>query len=143
MAPIPLIISVLLSCLSFVSALNVARREVPARSSLAISDTALGGPGPIFPNDDPFYKAPAGYESAKLGDILQYRKVPNPITMNNKDPISVRAAWQIQYRTQNSVGEPEANIVTLLVPFNPKPKHLFSLSFFSVRIMIRLGRFRC
>jgi hypothetical protein len=86
----------------------------------------------LLPNDDPFYKAVAGYESAKPGQILSYRKVPNPITLDNKTPLVPKSAWQVNYRTQNSVGEPEQTMVTILEPFNAKPDTLFVYHFFSV-----------
>lgn len=81
---------------------------------------------------DAFYKAPRGFESAKPGTILNYRRVPNPITIDNINPINLQGAWQLLYRTQNSVGEPIATVVTVLVPFNAKSGNLFAESFFAV-----------
>jgi hypothetical protein len=93
--------------------------------------TSLSGPL-IPPNEDAFYKPPQGYESAALGSILRYRPIPNPFSFNNKTGINLKSAWQIQYRTQNSVGQPEASIVTILVPYNPKPQHLFAYAYITV-----------
>jgi hypothetical protein len=89
----------------------------------------------ILPDQDPFYKAPADIlQSTKLGSIIRYRPVPNPITIDNKKAIYPKAAWQILYRTQNGVEEPEATVVTVLVPNKAKSNNLFSFQYFSVRI---------
>jgi hypothetical protein len=90
--------------------------------------------GPVLPDDDQFYKPKPGFESAKLGAILKHRAVPNPITLDNKNGLKLKDAWQILYRTQNSAGEPEATVVTVLVPFKAKADKLFSLQFFSVNM---------
>jgi hypothetical protein len=84
------------------------------------------------PDDDEFYRAPPGYRNATLGSILRYRPVPNPLAIDNKTPFNIKAAWQIQYRTQNSVGEPEASIVTVLVPHNARPSHLHVYAYYTV-----------
>jgi hypothetical protein len=127
-----LFLTVALSCLSTTSALDIRKHD--DHSQLLARQVGKGAtPKLLLPDEDSFYRPPMGFESAKLGEILNHRKVPRPIAFNNKDPIDIKAAWQIQYRTQNSVGDPEANIVTVLVPHKPKPKHLFSLSYFSVR----------
>jgi hypothetical protein len=86
----------------------------------------------LLPDDDPFYKAAASMASEKAGTILSYRKVPNAITLDNVNPVVPKAAWQINYRTQNSVGEPEMTMVTLLEPYNAKPDSMFVYHFFSV-----------
>jgi hypothetical protein len=85
-----------------------------------------------LPLEDPFLKPPAGFEKAPPGSILRYRSVTQKIKLLSFIPLNVFEAWQILYRTQNSVGEPEATIVTLLVPFNKKSDNLFSLSYFTV-----------
>jgi hypothetical protein len=85
------------------------------------------------PLNDPFLKPPAEFEKAAPGSILRYRTITDKIKFMKPVQLKVFEAWQILYRTQNSVGEPEATIVTLLIPFNKKPDHLFSLSYFTVR----------
>jgi hypothetical protein len=101
----------------------------------------------VLPDDDPFYSPPLGYENTKPGDVLRYRLVPRPITIDNKKEIRPKEAWQILYRTQTSMGDPTATVVTLLVPHKAKPNQLFSLAFFSVSIdslsaLIDLGHTR-
>src|ERR1700759_4492336 len=65
--------------------------------------------------NDEFYKEPPGYERIPLGGILRSRPAPFPIKLVKYLTLKPKAAWQILYRTQNSVGEPEATVVTLLV----------------------------
>jgi hypothetical protein len=88
--------------------------------------------GALLPDDDPFYQNPPGFEKTALGTILRYRTTPKAITLNNITPIRPKSAWQLQYRTQNSNGEPSTSIVTVLVPYNAKPDHLLAYSWFSV-----------
>lgn len=90
-----------------------------------------------MPEDDPFYTPTPGFEKAKPGQILAKRPVPNPITLNNKDGIKVKAAWQVKFRSQNSVGEPNEGMVTILEPYNAKPDSLFVYHFFSVSMKVR------
>lgn len=106
--------------------------EQPPRQSKA------GGHGysAALPSDDSFYTPPPGFESAALGTILRTRNVSNTITLNNKDPIKLKGAWQILYRTQNSVRDPAADVVTVLAPYNNKPDHLLSYAMFSVCICL-------
>jgi hypothetical protein len=49
----------------------------------------------LLQDQDPFYKAPAGFEKSPLGAILQHLNVPNNITLKNVDPIKVKDAWQL------------------------------------------------
>jgi hypothetical protein len=85
-----------------------------------------------LPEKDDFYKAPAGFEKAAAGTILRYRRVPGTLAMDNNITVNVQAAWQLQYRTQNSVGDPEASIVTVLVPRNHRPGNLFMYAYYTV-----------
>jgi hypothetical protein len=91
--------------------------------------------GVVPPDDDPFYKAPPGIAQAKPGAVLRTRRVPNGITFDNKRAINIKDAWHILYRTQDSLGHPEANVVTVLVPWKPKKDHHFTMGYFTVRIV--------
>jgi hypothetical protein len=98
--------------------------------------TGLGLTHPVVansPETDDFYKPSAGFEKAALGTILKYRPVPNPLKIEKSlGPLKLASAWQILYRTQNSRDQPEAAVLTLLVPYNAKKGNLFSLSYFDV-----------
>jgi hypothetical protein len=97
------------------------------------SRTTNLAPNLVLPDDDPFYKAPPGIESAKPGAVLRTRRVPNAITFDNKKALNIKDAWQILYRSQDSQGHPEANVVTVLVPYKPKKDNHFSMAYFTVR----------
>ena len=84
-----------------------------------------------LPNDDPFYQAPDGFDSQPPGTILRSRAAPTSITLTNTSPLNLKAAIQILYRTQNSVGQPEATVMTVLIPYNANVNHLYSYSYFS------------
>jgi hypothetical protein len=87
---------------------------------------------PVSPNADPFYRPPPGYESAAPGSILRYRKSPHGVTLDDTEAVQVKASWQVLYKTQNSVGNPEATVVTIIIPHNAKKGHLFSYSYVTV-----------
>ncbi|KAF2429700.1 LIP-domain-containing protein [Tothia fuscella] len=117
-------LSCLLLILSFLSTFATvlsapARNEVPPKKRL------------LMPNEDAFYNNTLGFEKAKPGTILGHRRVPNPITIDNTNSIVPKNAWQIKYRTQNSLGVPSETIVTVLEPFNAKKDALFLYHFFS------------
>ena len=112
--------------LSAVSALTIHPRNE------AVAAAAPPPKPPLLPDDDPFYKAPPGIASTKPGTILRSRPVPSEITLDNIWGIKLKQAVQLLYRTQNSHGNPQATVVTVLVPFNAKPKSLFPLMFFAV-----------
>jgi hypothetical protein len=95
-------------------------------------NTAQSPPIPAL-SDEPFFQPPADLDKIPLGTIIRSRPVPNPIQLAPGIPLLLEAAWQILYRTQNSLGVPEANIVTLLVPYKAKKNNLFVLSYFTVR----------
>jgi hypothetical protein len=86
-----------------------------------------------LPGDDEWYRPPNGFENQPPGTILKYRRAPRGLSLNNKDKLGVKDTWQILYRTQNSVKEPEATVVTLAVPNSPDTKKLFFYNWFSVR----------
>lgn len=100
--------------------------------SVPVQNQTVPGNVEDFISDHQFYAPPAGFESTAPGTILRYRRAPRPITLDSITPIRPKNAWQILYRTQNSVGEPKATVVTVLEPYNPKRNNLFVESFFTV-----------
>ncbi|WP_067712388.1 lipase family protein [Nocardia yamanashiensis] len=66
-----------------------------------------------YPDDDPFYAAPADLADRPNGAIL------------NSRPISVFGlalpvfGWQVQYRSTDSAGEPIADMATVMTPMTP------------------------
>ena len=71
------------------------------------------------PKDDPFYKAPEGWESEAPGTVLRSRKiVPTLLTF---DKINVEHAYEILYRTTGTFeSDPAVTATTVLVPYNAK-----------------------
>lgn len=84
-----------------------------------------------LPGNDTWYAAPSGYESQPLGAILKNRTVPSPVSITSISPIKIQLAIQLQYRTQNSVGDPIASVVTVLVPYSPDYTKLLVQAWFS------------
>jgi hypothetical protein len=94
-----------------------------------------------LPEKDEFYKAPPGFEKAAPGTILRSRRVPGTLSLdNNSTTVNVQSAWQLQYRTQNSVGTPQASVVTVLIPYNARPGNLHMYSWYTVRTLQLRGK---
>ena len=81
---------------------------------------------PLVPSDDPFYSPPAGYESATPGTILRSREVPNNLALSSVLPVNIQGAYQLLYRTTDSLGNPEAAVTTVIVPYNADTTKLLS-----------------
>ena len=73
----------------------------------------------LSPKNDPFYKAPEGWESEAPGTVLRSRKiVPTLLTF---DKINVEHAYEILYRTTGTFeSDPAVTVTTVLVPYNAK-----------------------
>jgi len=71
---------------------------------------------PIPPSQDTFYIAPAGFEHTLPGTILRLRPAPGNMTsvVSNSS-----AAYNILYRTTNSLYKPWWAVTTLFVPSSP------------------------
>jgi hypothetical protein len=100
-------------------------------SSLTKHSLKKRRPLPPLPDNDPWYAAPDNLADAKPGDILKWRVSPRPISIDNNAAVNLAGVYHIQYRTQNSVGEPLANVVTAIVPYNANLNVLFAYSYFS------------
>ncbi|MCZ4517422.1 lipase [Rhodococcus ruber] len=70
------------------------------------------------PEDDPFYTAPAGYETALPGTILKVRPVEVAMFGRVRQRVD---AWQLLYRTADLGGLPQASVTTVLRPRNAQP----------------------
>ena len=68
---------------------------------------------PLPPSQDPFYTAPAGYESTAPGTILRIRTAPGNLTAVTGN---CSASHNIVYRTTNSRYEPAWAVTTLFTP---------------------------
>jgi hypothetical protein len=81
---------------------------------------------PLLPSDDPFYTPPAGYESSAPGAILRSRNVPNSLAISSIIPITVKGAYQLLYRTTDSLGNASSAVTTVIVPNNADTSKLLS-----------------
>lgn len=116
MAPITKILLDALLAVPLVSAFSIssAGNKVWKRST------------PIPPTEDPFYQPPVGYESAAPGAILASRPVPSTLAAFQVFPLTIKAAYQLLYRTTNSLGGPEVTVTTVLIPYDADPTKLIS-----------------
>jgi hypothetical protein len=87
-------------------------------SSHFAAGSVLRRVAPIPPAQDPFYRAPPGYENAAPGTILASRPAPAKLEILNLIPINIKEVTQLLYRTTNAMGEPEVTVTTVLVPEN-------------------------
>jgi len=101
-------------------------------ASLAFTSSSASPPSPlsersvIRPSQDPFYQAPPGFEHAALGTILRYRTPPSPIAVIGGIALNLQAAYQVQFRTTATIGNPQAAITTILIPHNANYSRLVS-----------------
>lgn len=87
------------------------------RFASAPHDELRRGEPPISPDDDPFYRAPQGYEHAEPGTVLRSRDVEIGFLGLVRQRVK---ATQLLYRTTNLHEEPEVAVTTVFVPAQPK-----------------------
>jgi hypothetical protein len=119
----------------------MARTTVLALLAACLATPGLAAPRPAtrapqaepkrMPGNDEWYRPAAGFESAPLGAILKYRETKG-ISLDNKKSVKVAGSWQFLFRTQDSVGVPEATVVSVAVPFNADKRKLFLYHWFAV-----------
>lgn len=76
------------------------------------------GSRPLRPEHDPFFEAPAGYETTAPGTLLRSREIQ--VALFGRIPQKV-AAWQLLYRSTNLHGAPEVTVTTVLLPSGADP----------------------
>ncbi|SEG77141.1 Secretory lipase [Actinacidiphila yanglinensis] len=84
-----------------------------AASASAAAPAATTAPGSTVPDQDPFYAAPGNIASYAPGAVVDSRPVPGVNLFGIDVPVN---AWQISYRTNDSHGQPELAVTTLVVP---------------------------
>ncbi|KAF3985901.1 hypothetical protein FT663_05115 [Candidozyma haemuli var. vulneris] len=80
---------------------------------------------PTAPTEDDFYLAPGNLSSYKNGDIIASRPAPAMIR-SIYFPVNVKNAWQLSVRSEDSHGEPNIVVTTILEPYDADPKKLLS-----------------
>ncbi|KAM3083817.1 hypothetical protein ACMFMF_001181 [Clarireedia jacksonii] len=81
---------------------------------------------PIPPSQDPFYTAPANYASSAPGTILRFRTAPGNLTSIIPN---CSIAYNIVYRTTDSLYQPSWAVTTLLIPSSPPANSSALLSY--------------
>ncbi|KAI5965365.1 uncharacterized protein KGF55_001586 [Candida pseudojiufengensis] len=84
---------------------------------------------PNVPSEDDFYTPPIGFEDAKVGDILKFRNTPNQIKFVFF-PLNIKNSWQILVRSEDSFGNPNAIVTTVMEPHNADPNKVISYQTF-------------
>ncbi|ODV81350.1 LIP-domain-containing protein [Suhomyces tanzawaensis NRRL Y-17324] len=78
---------------------------------------ALVARGIVKPSDDSFYSPKDGYEKLKVGEIINWRKMTNAYGIAIvKERID--SAYQLLVRSEDSFGNPNAIVTTVLIPYN-------------------------
>ncbi|KAL6903972.1 secretory lipase domain-containing protein [Trichoderma evansii] len=70
----------------------------------------------LLPSDDPFYAVPGNIDSFLPGEILRFRAPPSEISSYGWIPTDLKEAYQILYRTTDSLDRPTATVLTVLIP---------------------------
>ncbi|KAL1575655.1 lipase 5 [Candida albicans P76067] len=84
---------------------------------------------PTKPSSDPFYNPPKGFENAAVGDILQSRATPKSIT-GGFTPLKIQNSWQLLVRSEDSFGNPNVIVTTVIEPVNADPSKIASYQVF-------------
>ncbi|KIN09125.1 hypothetical protein OIDMADRAFT_38001 [Oidiodendron maius Zn] len=77
------------------------------------------------PTSDPFYVPPAGYENQKPGAILQSRTLGH-LAFGGIVPLQTNAAYQLLFRSTDSLGNASAAVTTVIVPDNANTTRVLS-----------------
>jgi hypothetical protein len=99
----------------------VSKRWIAVVAGAVLVTSMLPGvavAAPVPPQADPFYTPPAGYESTAPGTVLRSRVVAAAAFATLPQNVQ---AWQVLYRTTDSLGDPEATVTTILEPTDPQP----------------------
>ncbi|KAK6465389.1 secretory lipase-domain-containing protein [Scheffersomyces coipomensis] len=97
---------------------------------LLFSSVAIAAPsGLLTPSNDPFYTPPRGYENAAVGAILNSRATPQSVKSVYAS-VNAKNSWQLLVRSEDSFGNPNAVVTTVIEPQNADPSKLLSYHFF-------------
>ncbi|KAL2062000.1 hypothetical protein VTL71DRAFT_6266 [Oculimacula yallundae] len=83
---------------------------------------------PLPPTEDPFYIPPTGLEAQKPGTILRSRAI-GPLSFGGAVPFQAKAAYQLLYRTTDSLNTPSAAVTTIIIPQNANTSRVLSYQF--------------
>ncbi|EHK50247.1 uncharacterized protein TrAtP1_007314 [Trichoderma atroviride] len=81
----------------------------------------------LLPSEDPFYAVPYNIGWFSPGEIINYRESPSEISSFGLVPTHLKKGYQILYRTTNSLQQPTASVLTVLIPPNAHYDKVLSL----------------
>ncbi|KAJ8060344.1 hypothetical protein OCU04_010677 [Sclerotinia nivalis] len=90
-----------------------------------VNDQLMQRAPPIPPTDDPFYVPPTGLEDSQPGAILRSRSI-GALSFSGAVSFQVKAAYQLLYRTTDSLGNASAAVTTIIVPKNANASRVLS-----------------
>lgn len=98
------------------AARRLAAAAVLVLLSLAAPPPAGAAPGwPVTPANDAFYAPPAGFEAAEPGEVLRSRRT-QALAYGVPTSLAGVDAWQVQFRSTGTRGEPITAVTTVLRP---------------------------
>uniref|UniRef100_A0A0L0NY35 Triacylglycerol lipase n=1 Tax=Candidozyma auris TaxID=498019 RepID=A0A0L0NY35_CANAR len=80
---------------------------------------------PVAPSDDSFYEVPQNISGYKNGDIINVRNTPVQVR-SLIFPMNVKNSWQVLIRSEDTFGNPNAFVATILEPYNAIPSKVWS-----------------
>uniref|UniRef100_A0A0L0NUA5 Triacylglycerol lipase n=1 Tax=Candidozyma auris TaxID=498019 RepID=A0A0L0NUA5_CANAR len=80
---------------------------------------------PVAPSDDSFYEVPQNISDYENGDIINVRNTPVQVR-SFIFPMEVKNSWQVLVRSEDSFGNPNAIVATILEPYNAIPSKVWS-----------------
>lgn len=80
---------------------------------------------PTPPTEDDFYVTPENITSYKNGEIIASRPAPAMIR-SIYFPADVKNAWQLKVRSEDSHGNAQAVVTTILEPYDANPKEVLA-----------------
>ncbi|QWU89032.1 hypothetical protein CA3LBN_003355 [Candidozyma haemuli] len=80
---------------------------------------------PTPPSQDSFYNVPKNVAEYKNGNIISFRDTPVQVR-SSLFPMDVKNSWQFLVRSEDSFGNPNAFVTTVLEPYNSDPSKVWS-----------------
>ena len=78
---------------------------------------------------------PKGFENAAVGDILQSRATPKSIT-GGFTPLKIQNSWQLLVRSEDSFGNPNVIVTTVIEPVNADPSKIASYQVLKMQLKL-------
>ncbi|ESZ97704.1 hypothetical protein SBOR_1891 [Sclerotinia borealis F-4128] len=93
--------------------------------AVPINDQFLQHTLPLAPTNDPFYVPPKGLNDSQPGTILRSRSIDH-LSFGGAVPFQAKAAYQLLYKTTDSLGDASAAVTTIIVPNNANTSRVLS-----------------